>query len=180
MIEYLKGQLTAIKRVSALPEGSDLKTTFMNIAAKDGNNSNLNDSKILGAVTANSYTYTIRQLTIYKELIKVTFDPNDEENETVKDASNDQINSIVKSINTQDKAKKFLAYLISVCRIMNVNLANELNKKFNNKLIANRNATQTTFEEEVAFDKLLNRSTTKYSAAQLETIITEVIQIAKI
>ena len=180
MIEYLKGQSTAIKRVNELPAGSDLKTTFMNITAKNGNNSNLNDSKILSTIKANSYAYTIRPLTTYKELIKVTFDPNDEENETVKDASNNQISSIVKSINTQDKAKKFLAYLISVCRIMNINLANELNKKFNNKLIANRNVTQTTFEDEVAFDKLLNRSTTKYSAAQLEAIITEVIKTAKI
>lgn len=180
MIEYLKGQSTAIKRVNELPADSDLKIAFMNIAAKNGNSSNLNDSKIINTIKSNSYTYTIRPLTAYKELIKLTFDPNDEENETVKDASNNQISSIVKSINTQDKAKKFLAYLISVCRIMNINLANELNKKFNNKLIANRNVTQTTFEDEVAFDKLLNRSTTKYSAAQLEAIITEVIKTAKI
>ena len=180
MIEYLKGQSTAIKRVNELPADSDLKIAFMNIAAKNGNSSNLNDSKIINTIKSNSYTYTIRPLTAYKELIKLTFDPNDEENESVKDASNNQINSIIKSINTQDKAKKFLAYLISVCRIMNVNLANELNKKFDNKLIANKNDTQTTFEEEVAFDKLLNRSTTKYSIAQLETIITEVIKIAEI
>lgn len=180
MIEYLRGQSTAIKRVNELSAGSDLKITFMNIAAKNGNSSNLNDSKIIDTIKANSYTYTIRPLTAYKELIKLTFDPNDEENESVKDASNNQISSIVKSINTQDKAKKFLAYLISVCRIMNTNLANELNKKFNNKLITNRNAIQTTFEEEVAFDKLLNRSTTKYSEEQLETIIAEVIKIAKI
>lgn len=180
IIEYLKGQSTAIKWANNLPANSNLKTVFMNIAAKDGNSSNLNDSKILGAITANSYNYTIRPLTAYKELIKTTFDPDDEENEIVKDATDSQISSIVSSINTQDKAKKFLAYLISVCRIMDDNLADKINKKFNNKLISNRNTTQTTFEDEVAFDKILNRSTTKYSTKQLEEIITEVIKIAKI
>ena len=180
IIEYLKGQSTAIKWANNLPADSNLKTVFMNIAAKDGNSSNLNDSKILGTITANSYNYTIRPLTTYKELIKTTFDPDDEENEIIKDATDKQISSITNSINTQDKAKKFLAYLISVCRIMDNNLADKINKKFNNKLISNRNTTQTTFEDEVAFDKILNRSTTKYSREQLEKIITEVIKIAKI
>lgn len=179
-IAYLKGQDTVIRKANELPVGGDLKIAFANIAAKDGNSKDLKDNKIIGIIKDNSFTYEIRPLTAYRELIKLIFDPNDEEKETSKDATDIQINTIVKSITTPDTAKKFLAYLISVCRIMNTSLANELNNKFDNKLIQNRNNTITTFEEEIKFDKILNRSTTKYSAKQLEAIITEVIKIAKI
>lgn len=181
MLDYLKGQHTIIKNKNKLPAGTALSAAFANIITAEGNENDLKDTKILKYFNT-THAYKLKPLTKFKEIIEVKIqpEPEDEDKKAVSKATDTKVEQIIKAITSPEMAKKFLAYLINVCRIMKPKLADSLNTKFNNKLIVNRDLVQTTFKEDTYFDKLINRTTTEYNASQLENLIAEVIKIAGI
>lgn len=183
IIAYLSGQRKVLNNrddKKIIPEGTDIRAVFINVAANEGNKSDIYNDSILKVVENHKFSYELTPLTTFRELIKTKLTPEDEEEITVTKATTAQVTDVIKSIDSSETAKKFLTYLVNTYRVINPTLLNNLNKKFNNKLLVNRDATTTTFKDDNSFDKLMNRATTKYSAEQLETLIAEVIETAGI
>ena len=181
--EYLSWQYEAI-HANNIPAGVSIKTIFANIASKDGKSdlSELKNDEMLKALETSNFQYEIRQLTNFKELIKTSLKvsgPN--KAKEVEQATDEEVELIVSKITSPGAAKKFLAYLVNLYRIKNYQLLQKLIKEpFGEKLKRNHDSTSTTFDEDVFFDNLLNISGKKYAAEQLKTLITKLIDIAKL
>ncbi len=178
--EYLSWQYEAINSDN-IPADVSIQTIFANIASEKGN-SDLKNSETLDNLKKSKFQYDIRQLTNFKEIIKISLKvsgPN-KAKELVQ-ATDEEIEIIVSKITSTEMSKKFLAYLVNLYRIKNYQLVQKLLKEpFGEKLKLNHDTTRTTFDEDVFFDNLLNISGRKYAVEQLKTLITKLIEIAKL
>lgn len=174
---YLKWQSKA-KNATKIPTGVSLQTIYANIVCAEGNK-DLKDPKMLETITStDSLSYTIRPVTKFTELVKSGLSIDSADVEVVQ-ATDEDIEKILKQLTTADKAKKFLAYLLNLYRIKNYALLSKLLKEpFGGKLKTNRETTHTSFDEDLYFDSLLSSSTKKYAETQLKELITKTIEIA--
>lgn len=180
MIDYLRWQKTFIANRAALPDDSDLKTTYINIMSTEGNQDDLNNKIAFNTAKSTNFNYTLRPLEIVKGLIKTKLAVENEPEVVVKKATDEQVAKVLKSITDDAIAKKFLSYIINTYRIIAPELINNLSSNVKDKAITNKNTVATSVKDDTNFDKLIGRVDTKYSKEQFETLISEVIKIAGI
>lgn len=178
--DYLSWQHAALQGESQLPSDSKLEVIYANIVSSEGDLSDLKNKATYSAISSANFQYPIRQLTKYKELIKKGFKVDGDKTKVVQ-ATDEDVTNILSKITTEEKAKKFLAYLVNRYRVANLALLTKLlAEPFGDKVKTNRNATSTTFEEDRDFDNLINTAAKKYSFNQLKTLITKLLETAKL
>ena len=175
--EYLTWQKDAIRAESKIPSDSTLQTMYANIVYAKGSDK-LKDSATLELLTSKGTRYEIRPLTKYKELIKINLKVDGNKSTKVQ-ATDEEVAAIIKKVTNESTAKKFLAYIVNYYRVAKLSSLEALLKEpFGDKLKANRNDTETTFDEDKYFDKLLQTTSKKYSTEQLKTLVSGLLKVA--
>jgi hypothetical protein len=173
----LAWQKEAIRAESKIPSDSTLQTMYANIVYAKGSNK-LKDSATLELLTSKGTRYEIRPLTKYKELIKTNLKVDGNKSTKVQ-ATDEEVAAIIKKVTNESTAKKFLAYIVNYYRAAKLSSLEALLKEpFGDKLKSNRNDTETTFDEDKYFDKLLQTASKKYSTEQLKTLVSGLLKVA--
>lgn len=181
--DYLTWQ-HALVTSGNIPEENRLEVVYANIAYANGDASSqeqlLNNATAYNAVSSAKFKYEIRKLSRFKEIIKTGFKVDGDKQKTVP-ATDEDIKEILSKIKSPEQAKKLLTYLINLYRILDFGILKKLlAADFGAKLKTNRNASATTYEEDLKFDLVINTAIKKYSFEQLKTLCTKLLEIAKI
>lgn len=177
--DYLTWQHTLIA-ADKISEDTHEKVVYANIAAAIGNAENLEDATAYKTISDAKFVYEVRPLSQYKEIIKASFDIDGDKHK-ISPATDKDIEEILAKIKSPERAKKLLTYLVNLYRITGLGMLKNLFKEpFGSKLKTNRNTTSTSFEEDTEFDLLINTAVKKYSLAQLKTLCTKLMEIAKL
>ena len=177
ILEYLTWQKDAIRAESKIPSDTNLQTMYANIVYAKGSDK-LKDGSTLELLNSKGTRYEIRPLTKYKELIKINLKVDGNKSTKVQ-ATDEEVAAIIKKITDKSTAKKFLAYIVNYYRVAKLSSLEALLKEpFGDKLKSNRNDTETTFDEDKYFDKLLQTTSKKYSTEQLKALVSGLLKIA--
>lgn len=177
--DYLTWQHTLIA-ADKISEDTNEKVVYANIAAAIGNTENLEDATAYKTISDAKFVYEVRPLSQYKEIIKASFDVDGDKHK-VSPATDKDIEEIIAKVKSPERAKKLLTYIVNLYRIIGLGMLKNLFKEpFGSKLKTNRNTTSTSFEEDTEFDLLINTAAKKYSLAQLKTLCTKLMEIAKL